>query len=111
MAFQRTRALASLGCARFARRSPLAAERPTVGRPPVSASNRAGSPGRAERAVGWFLVFSTLLFAFWTLQQVDLEISKPSPLSLLALTSLCLAGALLSFGRAIYLKRRARRVT
>lgn len=76
----------------------------------MSASGQVRPQGQVERAVGAFLAFATFFFAFWTLQQVDLELSNPSPLSLLALTSLCLVGALLSFGRAAYLKRRARRV-
>ena len=73
--------------------------------------SRGRPSSQAEHAVGWFLVFATLFFAFWTLQQVDLEISKPSPVSLLALTSLCLVGAAFCFARAIHLKRQTRRLT
>jgi hypothetical protein len=76
----------------------------------MSPSSQGRSPGQVERAVGWFLVFASGFFAFWTLQQIDLEISDPSPLSLLALTGLCLIGVGFSFGRAIYLKRGTRQV-
>jgi len=68
-------------------------------------------PGRGALVLGGFLTAAGALFALWTWQQVDLEVSRPSPLLLLALAIACLVGAAGSFGWALGRRRGMRSET